>query len=156
MSNDSWKRFDVQDKSEKKQVGLYEIKNIDNLNILAIAINAKEYFEKYKDYSINKKHKSVKKNTPDKNFEVYSERLATLHEHCFPKKIKRIKQKRFQVVNESMRMKSVNKTQFAKLNNKRYSFHNGIVSLPFGHFLLEKARKETEKYHSKLHTEVKK
>ena len=61
MSNDSWKRFDVQDKSKKKQVGLYEIKNIDNPNILTIAINAKEYFEKYKDYSINKKHKSVKK-----------------------------------------------------------------------------------------------
>ena len=87
---------------------------------------------------------------------MYSERLATLHEHCFPKKIKRIEQKRFQVVNESMKMKSVNKTQFAGLNDKRYYFHNGIVSLPLGHYLLEKVRKETEKYHSKLHTEVKK
>ena len=79
------------------------------------------------------------------NFEVYSERLATLHEYCFPKKIKRIeKKKRFQVVSESMRMKSVNKTQFAGLNDKRYYFHDGIVSLPFGHFLLEKVKKEKE------------
>ena len=55
-----------------------------------------------------------------------------------------------------MRMKSVSKTQFAGLNNKRYYFHDGIVSLPFGHFLLEKVGKEKEKYRSKLHTEVKK
>ena len=90
------------------------------------------------------------------NFEAYSEILAPLHEYCFPKKIKRIEQKRFQVVNESVRMKSVNKTQFAGLNDKRYYFYDGIVSLPFGHFLLEKVRQEKEKYRSKLHTEVKK
>ena len=78
------------------------------------------------------------------NFEVSSERLATLHKYCFPKKIKRIEQKRFRVVNKSMRMKSVNKTQFAGLKDKRYYFHNAIVSLPFGHFLLEKVGKETK------------
>ena len=76
------------------------------------------------------------------NFETYSERSATLHEFYSPEKIKKITQKRFQVENESMRMKSVNKTQFAGLNNKRYYFHDGIVSLPFGHFLLEKVRKK--------------
>ena len=53
-------------------------------------------------------------------------------------------------------MKSVNKTQFVGLNDKRYYFHDGIVSLLFGHFLLEKVRKEKEKYRLKLHTEVKK
>ena len=55
-----------------------------------------------------------------------------------------------------MKMKSINKTQFAGLNDKRY-FHDGIVSLPFGHFSLEKVRKEKKKKHrSKLHIEVKK
>ena len=67
MSDDFWKRFDVQDKSKKKQVGLYAIENIDNPNILTIGINPKEYFETYEDYSINKKHKGVKKNTPGMN-----------------------------------------------------------------------------------------
>ena len=62
------------------------------------------------------------------------------------KKIKRITQKRFQIINELMKMKSVNKTQFTGLNDKRYYFHDGIVSLPFGHFLLEKVRKEKEKH----------
>ena len=55
-----------------------------------------------------------------------------------------------------MKMKSVNKTQFAVLNDKRYYFHDGVVSLTFGHFLLEKVRKEKEKHHSKLHIDVKK
>ena len=55
-----------------------------------------------------------------------------------------------------MKMKSVNKTQFPVLNDKRYYFHDGVVSLTFGHFLLEKVRKEKEKHHSKLHIDVKK
>ena len=93
LSDGFWERFNVQDKSKKKQVGLYEIENIDNPNLVTIAINPKENFEKYKDYSINKKHKGVKKNTPGMNLEVYSERLAILHEFCYPKKIKRIMQK---------------------------------------------------------------
>ena len=83
------------------------------------------------------------------NFEAYSERLATLHEYYFPKKNLKIEQKRFQTVNESMKMKPVRKTQFAGLNDKRYYLHDGIVSLPFGNFLLENVRKEKEKYRTK-------
>lgn len=44
----------------KKQMGLYEIENIDNANICTIAVNSKEYFEKLKNRSINKKHNGVK------------------------------------------------------------------------------------------------
>ena len=63
----------------KNQVGLYKVVNISNTNILTIVINPKEYFEKFKDFSINKKYKGLKKNTPGKDFEAYSERLALLH-----------------------------------------------------------------------------
>ena len=45
-----------------------------------------------------------------------------------------------------MQMNTVNKTQFAGLNDKRFYFHDGIISLPFGHYLLEESRKEKEKY----------
>ena len=58
-------------------------------NVLTIPINLKEYFEKYKDFSVNKKHKGV--NPPSSSgidFEEYSERLATLHEYCFDDKPK--------------------------------------------------------------------
>ena len=61
LSDDFWEQFNVQNKDLKRQVGLYEVENIDNTNILTIAINPKEYFEKYKDYSINKRQKAREK-----------------------------------------------------------------------------------------------
>ena len=44
-------------KEIKKQVGLYKIQSIDNANIITIAVNPKEYFEKYRDKTVNKKQK---------------------------------------------------------------------------------------------------
>ena len=61
LSDDFWERFGAQNKSLKKQVGLYKIENINNANVLRIAINPREYFKKYKDFSVNKKHKAGKK-----------------------------------------------------------------------------------------------
>ena len=46
LSDDFWETFAIQNKSLKKQVGLYEIENINKANVLAIAINPKEYVEK--------------------------------------------------------------------------------------------------------------
>ena len=146
LSDGFWEQFNVQNKSLKKKVGLYEVENSNNTNILTIAINPKEYFEKYKDFSINKKHKGLKKNSPGMDFEAYSERLATLHKYCFESKPKKIEQKRFQIINDSMQMKSVKKIQFAWSNNKRFYFHDGIVSLPFGHFLVNKVTEAKKKH----------
>ena len=64
----------------------------------------------------------MKKNTPGMDFEAYLERLATLYEYCFENKPKKIEQKRVQIINDSMQMKSVKKTQFAGLNDKRFLF----------------------------------
>ena len=52
------------------------------------------------------------------DFEAYSERRAKLHEYCFESKPKQIEQKRFQIINDSMQMKSVTKTQFVELNDR--------------------------------------
>ena len=49
---------------------------------------------------------------------------------------KTIKQKRFQIKNTMMKMTSVNRKQFAGLNDKRYYLTDGVTSLPYGHFLL--------------------
>ena len=54
-----------------------------------------------------------------------------------------------------MTMTSVNKVQFARLNNKRYYFSDGIVSLPFGHPSLSKVR-ECKKSLPKIHTVIQK
>ena len=55
-----------------------------------------------------------------------------------------------------MQMKSVKKTQLAGLNDKRFYFHDGIVSLPFGHFLLNKVKEEKEKHRVDLHIKIQK
>ena len=55
-----------------------KLKYIDNPNICTIAINPKEYFEKSKNRSINKKHKGVRKNTKGMCFEAYTEIITPL------------------------------------------------------------------------------
>ena len=52
-----------------------------------------------------------------------------------------------------MTMTSVNKVQFASLNDKRYYFSDGIVSLRFGHLSLKEVR-EYKKSLSKIHTVI--
>ena len=46
LSDFFWEQFNVQNKSLKKQVGLYKVENINNTNNVTVAINQKEYFEK--------------------------------------------------------------------------------------------------------------
>ena len=85
------------------------------------------------------------------DFDSYSSRLSDLTEYYSefvtkPNPVKQIEQKRFQIINKSMQMKSVSKVQFGQLNDKRFYFANGILSLPYGHPLLEKVRKQKDKY----------
>ena len=47
VSDPFWSTFEIRDKNVKKQMGLYEIENINNANICRIAVNPKEYFEKF-------------------------------------------------------------------------------------------------------------
>ena len=90
-------------------MGLYEIANIDNANICTIAVNPKEYFQKLKNRSINKKHKDLRRNTPGMNFESYAEKIKVLREIDRERIEIQIVQKRLQVKNRQMKMTSVNK-----------------------------------------------
>ena len=54
-----------------------------------------------------------------------------------------------------MCMTSVKKVQFASLNDKRYYFSDGIVSLPFGHPWLSGVR-DYKKSLPKIHTIIEK
>ena len=89
VSDDFWQQFDVQDKTVKKQVGLQEVESIDNPNVITISVNPKEYFEKYRDKTVNKKHKGLKRDTPGMNFEAYAKRICSLHEFCANQKPKK-------------------------------------------------------------------
>ena len=75
-----WEQFNSRNKDLKKQAGLFQIENIDKPNIITIALNPKEYYERFYDHSDNKKHKGLKKSTPGMDFDSYSERLADLNE----------------------------------------------------------------------------
>ena len=121
-------------------MGLCEVENIDNQDICTIAINPKEYFEKLKNRKINKKHKGVRRDTPGMNFESYANRITLLRSIDCKKDEKKIIQKRLQVKTINMTMTSVNKAQFASLNDKRYYFSDGIVSLPKIHTVIEKEK----------------
>ena len=85
------------------------------------------------------------------DFDSYSNRFSDLTEYSNeflynPNKVKQVEQKRFEVKNKSMQMKSVSKVQFGQLNDKRFNFPNGVLSLPYGHPYLEELRKEKHKY----------
>ena len=78
VSDDFWQQFNMQNKGTRKVMGLYEVENLDNANLCTIAINPKEYFEKFRDRKINKKHKGVRRDTPGMTFESYTERISSL------------------------------------------------------------------------------
>ena len=143
LSAEYYEKFNFQNESLRKRVGFIEIENIDKPNIIMIALNPKEYYEGFSDTSDNKKHKGLKKSTPDMDFDSYSNRLSDLTEYCGnfvtkPNPVREIEEKRFQVINESMQMKSISKVQFGQLNGKHFYFSNGILSLPYGHPVLGK------------------
>ena len=153
VSDDFWQQFNMQNKGTRKVMGLYEVENLDNANLCTIAINPKEYFEKFKDRKINKKLKGVRRDTPGMIFESYAERISSLKQlDTKPQKIKLI-QKRLQVRNTNMIMTSVNKVRFSSLNEKRYYGSDGNVSSPFGHPLLNEVR-DYKKSLPKTHTVI--
>ena len=78
VSDNFWKEFEMLNSNTKKQMGLYEAENVDNPNIFTVAINPKEYFEKFNYCNINKKHKGVKRDAPGITFESYAGRIAPL------------------------------------------------------------------------------
>ena len=87
---------------------------------------------------INKKHKGIKKGSSGMNYENYAERIKPLYDFDTYKKPKadsknlvRISVKRGEMTTYTIKKK------FSQLNDKRFYFPSGIISLPFGHKYLE-------------------
>ena len=80
LSHNFWDQFGVQNKKLKKKVGLFEIESINKVNVITVALNSKEYYEKFDDHSDNKKHKGLKRSTRGMDFDPYSSRLADWNE----------------------------------------------------------------------------
>ena len=89
-----WEQFDMRKSKTRKEMGFCEVENIDNPNICTIVINPKEYFEKFKDRNINKKHKGVRRDAPGMSFENYAARIAPLRSiDCKKEEKKRLSKK---------------------------------------------------------------
>ena len=73
-----WEQFNSRKENLHKCLGYFEIENIDNLCILTVACNPKEYFELFENNKVNKKHKEIKKDSSGMNFENYVSRLVSL------------------------------------------------------------------------------
>ena len=150
-SHEYFEQFNARDVSLKKKVGYFETEQIDKENIVTVALNPKEYYERFIDSTYNKKHKGLSKNVKGMDFDSYSNRLSDLTEYfdnflISPNPVQRIEQKRFHIKDESMQMQTIQKVQFGQLNDKRFYFSNGITSLPFGHPHLESVRKQKNKF----------
>ena len=90
------------------------------------------------------------------SFENYATRINNLRydlDFDCNKKQEKVTQKRLQVKNTNMTMTTTNKVKFASLNDKRYYFSDGIVSLLFGHPSLKTIR-EYKKSLSKIHIAI--
>ena len=81
LSSQFYEQFDCRNEDLKKRVGLFEIENIDNANVLTTTLNPKEYYERFVDHYGNKKHKGLKKSTPGMDFDSYSSCLCDLTEY---------------------------------------------------------------------------
>ena len=49
-------KFNCRNENLRKKVGFFEIENIDKPNVITIALNPKEYYERFFNHSDNKKH----------------------------------------------------------------------------------------------------
>ena len=55
-------------------------KKLDDPCFITIAVNPKEYFEKFESENINKKHKGLRKGTQGMEFENYSRQINSIKE----------------------------------------------------------------------------
>ena len=63
---------------DKKNLGLYEVERIDNPCYVTLVVNPKEYFQLFRNYSTNKKHKGIKKGSKGMEFSNYANRIKCL------------------------------------------------------------------------------
>ena len=103
-----------------------------------LAVNPKEYYVIKSDNSTVKKHKGVHKNTAIKQNEFMA-RLATSSQilnktHTI--EVNKTLQNLITTKDSTMCMKTTSKKVLSVLNDKRYIFHDGIVTAPHGHKML--------------------
>ena len=96
---------------------------------VTLAVNAKDYFQFFQDYSTSKKHKGIKKGSRGMEFSNYGNRIKSLvNFDTFEKPPAEYKDvARFTVKQGDIVKTVVNKTKFSQLNDKRFYFPDGNI-----------------------------
>ena len=147
-SHKFWEKYSVGNESLRKKLGYFLIENTDDPCTVTAAVNPKEYFEEFESQVVNRKSKGLRKGTAGMEFEDYAKRINSIKEiETFGQlAMEKQKQNRFAMKNNEMMLEEIEKSKFVQINDKRYYFSDGIVSLPFSHpFLLEMVKFKGEK-----------
>ena len=137
-SHEFWSIFGARKSQKKKKTGYYDVKHIDDPCILILAVNSKEYLELFASKYLNKKHKGIKKGSSRLGFENFSKRIGSLvnFDTFNPRPHGKKQISRLTVISGEMVKSAVTKNKFLLLNDKRFYFPDGLVSLPFYHPIL--------------------
>ena len=79
-SHEFWEKFSVRNTSLKKKLDCYSVKNIDDPCNITMAVNPKEYLEKFESEKTNKKHKGHRNGALGMEFENYAKRINVVKE----------------------------------------------------------------------------
>ena len=137
-SDKFWEQFGVHKPENQKVLGWYEVESINDPCLVTLATNPKEYLEYFKSELINKKHKGIKKGAVGMDYENFAERIKPLfHFDTYVKPKADTKSVvRISVKKGEMSTYRITKSKFSQLNDKRFYFPNAVISLPFGHQVL--------------------
>ena len=137
-SHPFWDNFNPRKPKRQKKLGLYEVERVDNPCYVTLAVNSKEYFEFFQNYSTNKEHKDIKKGSRGMEISNYANRIKSLvNFDTFEKPPSEYKDvARFIIKKGDMVKTVVNQTKFSQVNDMTFYFPDGILSLPYGHQVL--------------------
>ena len=79
-SHKFWEKYEVRNGHLKITLGYFSIENIDDLYVVTVAVNPKEYFEEFEGQSVNKKHKGLRKGASGMEFEDYAKRINSIRD----------------------------------------------------------------------------
>ena len=123
---DQWFNGSFVDMSRMKQLGYYQIENVDKPIKIMLAVNPKEYAITCEGEEFEKRHKGVKHTAPV-TWQSYARKVHPFYQRVLaPEETKRLYQSTFTKRNNIMKRIEQMKLEIAKINDKQYIFNDGL------------------------------
>ena len=117
-------------------------------------VNPKEYIKLFESDTINKRHKGVHKAEESMELCSFDKRINSVKYFEMFGQFEKdtVNQSRFTVKNNEIILETIEKCKFAQMNDKRYYFEDGIISLPFYHPYLNEINEQKQIKKKRLKT----